>query len=283
MLEKNNFEILAPVGRYEDLQEIVAAGADAVYVGLQGFSSRPKQVDFTMGEIREAAEYCSSVGVSVYVAINACVSEGQLSQLKEQLNELNETKASSAIIADYGILHYYASMPGHKPIHASTLLGVNNRATVRELRKEGVERIILSTNLTLSEINDIIRFSDPELDYEIVADGGLCYNCNFQCALPHIMDDRGFHVYCQEPYELVTDTMILPARKRIGHSLIHLGPVMGLFMAIGVQSYKIEGRTNSKEHIIRSVRNMKECRDRFLEAPISLDSYAHYVCREWRH
>lgn len=282
MLDSNTYEILAPVGRIRDLPDIVSAGADAVYVGLSGFSSRPKQADLSVEEIREASDYCRAVGVPVYVAVNACIAEGQVPELKDMMQEINRTAAAGVILADYGLLYYYASLPNHKPIHASTLLGVNNSSSVRELRKEGVERIILSTNLTLQEMNEIIRVSDPSLDFEIVAEGGLCYNCNYQCMLPHFFDERGFHVYCQEEYELITDKYMFPAGKRIGHDLIHLGPVLGLFMGIGIHSFKIEGRTNPKERIIRSVRYVKECRDRFLEEKTELSSCLHYVCREWK-
>ena len=42
----------------------------------------------------------------------------------------------------------------------------------------------------------------PDMDYEIVADGGICFNSNRQCLLPHFGQKEGYSVYCQKEYEL---------------------------------------------------------------------------------
>lgn len=95
-----------------------------------------------------------------------------MDELELRLQDLNQTEADGVILADYGLIHFYAGMNGHRPIHASTLLGAYNSRTADYLAKEGLERIVLSTNLYLDEINDMIRFSAPSMEYEIVAEGG---------------------------------------------------------------------------------------------------------------
>ena len=42
------YEVLAPAGQIEAIEPLIAAGANAIYVGLEGFSSRPQSADFTM-------------------------------------------------------------------------------------------------------------------------------------------------------------------------------------------------------------------------------------------
>ncbi len=281
-MTENRYEILAPVGRLEDMEDIIAAGADAVYVGLAGFSSRPKSSDLNVEEIRCGIELAHRKHVAVYVAVNACINENQMEELEACLCELNEAEVDSVILADYGLIHFYAEMNNHRPIHASTLLGAYNCATIDWLAKEGVTRIVLSTNLYLDEINDIIRRSSSSMEYEIVAEGGLCYNCNRGCRLPHLGEKEGYRVFCQEKYELHIGEQVQKAYHRIGHRTIHLGPMMGMYMAIGIGSYKIEGRTSPKQTIVKRVHHMKQCRDYFLQMNDELDSLPHYVCREWR-
>ena len=47
-------EILAPAGRAADIAPLLKNGADAVYVGLAGYSARPESSDFSAEEIWEA-------------------------------------------------------------------------------------------------------------------------------------------------------------------------------------------------------------------------------------
>lgn len=281
-MNKSGYEILAPVGKLEDMKDIIDAGADAVYVGLAGFSSRPRTSDLDIEEIRYGVEIAHQKQVSIYVAVNACINENQMDVLEQQLQELNQTKVDSVILADYGLIHFYAGMKNHRPIHASTLLGAYNCHTIDWLYTEDVKRIVLSTNLYLDEINDMIRFSPYSMEYEIVAEGGLCYNCNRGCRLPHMGEEDAYRVFCQERYGLNAGHWEQEVQQRIGHKAVHLGSTMGLYMALGICSYKIEGRTIAKHIIINKIRHMRQCRDYYLKFSSDLDCLPHYVCREWK-
>lgn len=74
-MRRNCYEVLAPVGRIEDMEDIIGAGADAIYVGLAGFSSRPRSSDLNIDEIWRGVELAHLKKAAAYVAINACINE----------------------------------------------------------------------------------------------------------------------------------------------------------------------------------------------------------------
>ena len=57
-----SYEILAPSGNMKDVKLMVREGADAIYVGLEGYSSRPNSADFTLEQkpllSAMSMEYC---------------------------------------------------------------------------------------------------------------------------------------------------------------------------------------------------------------------------------
>ena len=60
-------EILAPVGGQQQLIAAVRCGANAVYLGTQGFNARRNAENFDADALREAVRYCHARDVKVYV------------------------------------------------------------------------------------------------------------------------------------------------------------------------------------------------------------------------
>ena len=50
------YEVLAPVGSFNELGIILNEKPDAVYVGMKGFTSRPARTDFSAEEIKLAID-----------------------------------------------------------------------------------------------------------------------------------------------------------------------------------------------------------------------------------
>ena len=50
---EHEIELLAPAGSFETALAAFAAGADAVYLGLNAFSARAEAVNFTPGQLRD--------------------------------------------------------------------------------------------------------------------------------------------------------------------------------------------------------------------------------------
>lgn len=276
-------EILAPVGNIGDLVEIIEAGADAVYMGLKGFSARPKEADLTIDELKEARKITSSKNIKMYVALNAAILNTQLDQLQAILEQIDELRADALILSDLGLINYVSKLGLKTAIHISTLTGVYNKDAVDLLISFGAERIILSSDLFVDEIAELIE-QNPNVEYEIVADGGICFNSNRQCLLPHVSTMEDFSVYCQKGYLLKQNNIVLGQAKRIGNCPAVLHKTMGIYLGLGIKSFKIEGRTNPLWYILKRVKEMKESKEYYLSHLTEIPGYMHYIYRnaEWR-
>lgn len=275
------YEILAPAGRPEAIAPLIDAGADAIYVGLSEFSSRPFSADFTIEEIKDAVKICHERNVALHIAINGCIRETKLDEIRSMLSDLDNIGVDAVILADWGLLSIAKSLIKHTPIHASTLLGTYNVETVRFLKQLGVSRVVMSTNIYIDEIATIIN-SVPDMEYEIVADGGICFNDNRICELPHKNDHQKYTVYCRLPYELKVDHQSKSANPIHADSICS-NDVLLMYLQLGVYSFKIEGRTVDVKYIAPRVKRMKEAAERLKNKDSENYSALHYISRMRNH
>ena len=276
----NKYEILAPAGEIEAVFPLIEAGANAIYVGLEGLSSRPKSSDLSIEEIESALHVCHQNNVRLHIAINGCISEDNLDKVYNKLKVLDRIGVDAVIIADWGILSKASLLMKNTELHASTLLGTYNSHTIRCLKNMGINRVVLSTNLYIDEIASIIN-SVPDMEYEIVADGGICFNDNRICELPHINDGADYTVFCRKPYFLYYNNTTVTA-NRIAARQISSSEIIDLYLELGVTSYKIEGRTVDYHYILPRVKKLKQAIDEASLRKHSIYSTLHYVAERRR-
>ncbi len=269
------YELLAPAGRPESIIPLIDAGADAIYVGLDGFSSRPKSSDFSLAEIENATRIAHENNVRLHVAINGCISENVLDELYQRISDLDAMKVDALIIADWGILSKASQFLHNSELHASTLLGTYNAHTVEYLKRFGVTRTVLSTNLYLDEIAAIVN-SVPDMEYEIVAEGGICFNDNRICELPHTNEGDEYTVYCRQDYDLQTGDQINKANRICAHN-ISICDVVEMYLELGILSYKIEGRTADYHYVLPKVKNFKNALEEASKLDRKKTSTLHYI------
>src|SRR5512138_1044671 len=71
-------ELLAPVGSVENYFAAVAAGADAVYLGLQQFNARERAENLTLADLCRILPHARRSKVRVYLALNTLLTETDL-------------------------------------------------------------------------------------------------------------------------------------------------------------------------------------------------------------
>ena len=71
-------ELLAPAGTPDALRAAIAAGADAVYVGLGAFNARAANGGFSLAELSSACALAHAHGARVYVTLNVYVRDDEL-------------------------------------------------------------------------------------------------------------------------------------------------------------------------------------------------------------
>lgn len=271
------YEVLAPVGNYKEIDIILRENPDAIYVGMKGVTSRPARTDFTVDEIKLAINLCHSRNMGIYVAINSNIPNDSFNSQMETILELDEAGVDAFIVADYGLISMMSDKLKNAEIHASTLLGVYNTETVRILKSYGVKRIIFYANLYLDEMLRITS-SFPDLDYELVAEGGTCFNDIRQCRLPHIISEKEHVLTCRSGCILFDGEDVPRRGKMIAEHPCRVAEVVGIYMAAGIHSFKIEGRTVPATERVSHIRDLKRSIEQF-ENGQPLNSYLHYIAR----
>lgn len=245
------YEVLAPAGEIDAILPLIEAGADAIYVGLKGFSSRPSNADLSLDEIKTAVDICHSNNTRLHVAINAGIQNDDINVIQSNLLSLEKYGVDAVILSDWGMLYKSTQLLTKTEVHASTLLGVYNAKTVNLLKDMGVNRVVLSTNLYIDEIIAIMN-AEPDMEYEIVADGGICFNDNRICELPHYLKENDYCVGCKDEYYRNDDIV------SIGSKSISLSEIVQIFVELGIFSYKIEGRTVPYKYIVSHTKKLSE-------------------------
>ena len=146
-------EILAPGGSFDALKSAIDSGADAVYFGGSRFGARTNAVNLTNEQITEAVRYAHLHGARLYVTVNTLVSDDELSDAFEFIKFCYNEGVDAVIVQDLGIVNMIKSHFPSMRIHASTQMTIHNLSGVLQAQKMGFDRVVLSRELSLKEIN----------------------------------------------------------------------------------------------------------------------------------
>ncbi len=250
-------ELLAPAGNYEKLVTAVHYGADAVYLGGKQFSLRAKAGNFGPESMRRGVVYAHGHGVKVYVTVNILAHNADLQGLDAYLLELWDIGVDALIISDPGILLRARIVVPDLPIHLSTQANVTNHLAAGFWLGQGAVRLNLARELSLTEIREIRREVEGEL--EVFVHGALCISYSGRCMLSNYMTGRDANQGncahpCRYSYLLIEEKrqgQYYPVEEDERGTYIFnskdlcLLEVLPELVATGVDSLKIEGRMKS--------------------------------------
>jgi putative protease len=148
-------EILAPAGDEESLLAAIAAGADAVYLGLTAFSARARATNFGEDALERAIETLHRHGRKGYVALNTLVFDSELPALEASIRRCARAGVDAVIVQDLGVARLIHAIAPELPIHASTQMTCTDADSVELARELGASRVILARELSLHDIEAI--------------------------------------------------------------------------------------------------------------------------------
>ena len=91
MLQRKDFEIMAPVGSYESLTAAIQGGADSVYFGVEGLNMRSRSSNnFTLDDLRNIAEICNQNNIKTYLTVNTVIYDGDLELMRKLIEKVKE-------------------------------------------------------------------------------------------------------------------------------------------------------------------------------------------------
>lgn len=278
MMNRNDLEIMAPVGSYESLYAAINAGADSVYFGVEGLNMRSgSAANFTIDDLRKITEICNSAGVKSYLTVNTIIYEDDIVRCHDIIDAA-ALAGVSAIIASDPAAFFYAREVG-LPVHASTQLNISNTESVR-FYSACCDVVVLARELNLDQvkyIHDVIqndKIVGPGRNIvriEMFCHGALCMAVSGKCYLSlheaNSSANRGAcRQICRRGYrvtdietgaELEIDNKYIMSPKDL--KTIHF---LDRMVDAGVQIFKIEGRARGPEY----VKTVVECYSEALDA-----------------
>jgi putative protease len=257
---------MSPAGHWPQLEAAIAAGADAVYFGLQHFTARAK-VGFHLSELGSALRTLHRHGARGFVTFNTLVFQHELHEAARALAAIADAGADAIIVQDLGALRLARSLAPELEIHGSTQMSITDAQGVRFAADLGVDRVTLARELSLDEIRSIRAVSDVEL--EIFVHGALCVAYSGQCFSSEAWGGRSANrgqcaQACRLPYELIVDGNLRPLQD--ARYLLSPGDLFALHhvpevVSMGIAALKIEGRYKDAAYVALVTRAYRQAVD----------------------
>ena len=256
-----NVELLAPAGSYSKFLTALNFGADAVYLGGKQFSLRTFADNFTEEELSSAVSLAHEKGKKVYVTANIFAKNADFPAMESYFKSLERMGVDAVIVSDPGVIYFIKSVAPKLSIHLSTQANTLNKYSVKFWKEQGVSRVILARELSISEIKEIHDFV-PDVELEAFVHGAMCISYSGRCLLSDYLDgrcsNRGACVQaCRWRYEIRAlngtngESEWLPIEQDekgtylLNSKDLNLLAYVDDLAGAGICSFKIEGRMKS--------------------------------------
>lgn len=182
-------ELLSPAGTLRNLGYALAYGADAVYAGMPRYSLRVRNNDFQQDNLALGIAQAHEQGRKFFLAANLLPHEAKLKTFIKDMEPLIAMGPDALIMADPGLMLMVRERWPGLAIHLSVQANTLNSAAVRFWQRQGLQRVILSRELSLEEI-EAIRQACPDMELEVFVHGALCIAYSGRCLLSGYFNHR---------------------------------------------------------------------------------------------
>ena len=182
-------ELLSPAGSLKNMRYAFAYGADAVYAGQPRYSLRVRNNEFNLEKLKIGIEEAHSQNKKLYVVCNIQPHNSKLKTFIRDMKPVVDLQPDALIMSDPGLIMMVREAFPEMPIHLSVQANAVNWASVKFWETQGIERVILSRELSLDEIEDI-RQHCPDIEIEVFVHGALCMAYSGRCLLSGYINKR---------------------------------------------------------------------------------------------
>ncbi|WP_346853948.1 DUF3656 domain-containing protein [uncultured Draconibacterium sp.] len=250
----NKLELLAPGGDIDSIKAAIAAGADAIYCGLNKFNARNRAENISFEQLNGILRLAHQNNCEVFLTLNIGIVEPEIPDLIRLLNKLVNTSIDALIVQDLGLFYILSAYFKRFKVHASTQLTTHNEGQLKFLRKLNASRVNLSRELNGAEINHLSKISHRfNMQTEVFVHGSYCISFSGICYMSSVHGgNSGNRGRCSQPcrdeYITTAQGNKFPLNLKDNSAWYYLLELIDA----GVDSLKIEGRIK-KFHYVYSV------------------------------
>ncbi len=246
-------ELLAPAGSPAALRAALAAGADAVYLGLPRFNARVGAENFNKDSLKDAVRLCRLFGKKLYITLNTLVFDREIPEVLDEVEFAMSLGVDAFIVQDFGLIKLLLKVFPDIVIHSSTQCATHNMAQIEALSKMGVSRAVVARELSEKDLKIICKNSSVEI--EAFVHGALCMSHSGTCLMSAYMGGRsGNRGECAQPCRLPWSLDNSKCKYPLSLHDLSLARFVPELIEMGVSSFKIEGRMKSPEYVFGVVK-----------------------------
>ena len=183
-------ELLLPAGGLERMRTAFDYGADAVYAGTPRYSLRARNNEFAyLPVLEQGISEAHARGKKFFLASNILPHNAKLKTYLADMEPIIAMRPDALIMADPGLIMKVREKWPEIPIHLSVQANTTNVWGVQFWQSIGIERIILSRELSINEIAEI-RQQCPDIELEVFVHGALCIAYSGRCLLSGYFNHR---------------------------------------------------------------------------------------------
>ncbi len=291
-MERNDVEIMAPVGSYESLMAAIQGEAGSVYFGIEHLNMRARSSNnFTLDDLEKIAAIASSHNVKTYLTLNTEVFDNEVEQAWEIVKTAQKAGVSAVIASDISVIQFAHSI-GFE-VHISTQVNITNFEAVK-FYSQFADVVVLAREVNLGRVKEISdkiikhQIKGPSgnlVRLEMFVHGALCMAVSGKCYLSlHEMNssaNRGSCMQtCRRAYvvtdketgaEIEVDNEYIMSPKDL--KTIHF---LNKILDAGVSVLKIEGRARSPEYVKTTSQCYSEAVDAYFDGTFTTEKVAKW-------
>lgn len=280
-MNRNDIEIMAPVGSYESLMAAINAGAGSIYFGVEHLNMRARSAsNFSLDDMKEIALRSREAGVKSYLTVNTEVFDEEFDTIENIVKAAKEAGVSAVIAADMAVIQMCRTHGVE--VHISTQVNITNYQAVK-FYAQFADVMVLAREMNIDKVKEISRRIAEEdlrgpsgnlVRLEMFVHGALCMAVSGKCYMSlHEMNasaNRGSCMQtCRRAYvvtdketgaELEIDNEYIMSPKDL--KTIHF---LNKLLDAGISVLKIEGRARSAEYVSTVVKCYHEAVEAYFD------------------
>ncbi|MEI7694442.1 MAG: peptidase U32 family protein [Chlorobium sp.] len=235
------------------------AGADAIYIGADGYNMRAGSSNFTSADFPTVKALCTQYNTKIYLALNTIIYDGELKKMAQSVTAAKAAGIDAVICSDMAVIEECRRQ--QMPFHISTQASVSNYSAVKFYAALGAKMVVLARELTLEQVRRIssqIINDGLAVRLECFVHGAMCVAVSGRCFMSQDLfgrsANRGQCVQpCRREY-LITDPeeneeLALGTDYVMSPKDLCAIEFLDLLLDAGISGFKIEGRSRSPEYV----------------------------------